>query len=442
MEEIPFGDGVSIALDALLNDRLALLCGAGLSMAPPSLLPAAATLAAAAKEKYDGIYGTTRNPLATNIDDQAEYFFRRHELATVYFRTLIDLNAFAGPPNPGHYAIADLLLIGGIQTAVTTNVDFLIETAGQQLFGQVCAGIDGASVAMFPPDCAPLLKVHGCRVRDPDNMVWAPGQLAAPPVDARIASSDQWLRVRLLDRDLIIVGYWTDWDYLNEVLATTLGEVRPSRVIVVNPADRGTFPDKAPALYALGQRAAGSFQHVSASGAEFLEALRKAFSKSFVRRVLHAGREEHRGCIGCDVPVAWTEPPSLDNDTLWRVRRDLEGCLPSQPARSRSPPEEPLLGLTILQLRAAGAVADGPYWRLGTRRIRVLRAVNQPLHRVQAAFDRELAPTVAPDIIVAIGAESLSLPNNIARVGTEPTIARGSVGRWFTRTEAIEELGI
>jgi len=75
--------------------------GAGLSMAPPSLLPAAETLAAAAKEKYDAIYGTTRDPLATNIEDQAEYFFRRHELATVYFRTLIDLDAFAGPPNRG-----------------------------------------------------------------------------------------------------------------------------------------------------------------------------------------------------------------------------------------------------------------------------------------------------------------------------------------------------
>jgi hypothetical protein len=273
MHEIPFEDGVSLALDALLNDRLALLCGAGLSMAPPSLLPAAAALAAAAKQKYDAMHGTTRDPLPAKIEDQAEYFFQRQELATVYFRTLIDLNAFAGPPSPGHYAIADLLLVRGIQTAVTTNVDFLIETAGQQLFGQVCAGIDGASVAMFPPDCAPLLKVHGCRVRDPDNMVWAPGQLAASPVDARIASSDQWLRVRLLDRDLIIVGYWTDWDYLNEVLAATLVGVRPSRVVVVNPADRAMFSQKAPALYALGQRAAGPFQHVSASAEKFLEAL-------------------------------------------------------------------------------------------------------------------------------------------------------------------------
>jgi hypothetical protein len=184
MQEISFEEGVALALDALLNDRLALLCGAGLSMAPPSLLPAAAALAAAAKQKYDAKYGTTRDPLPANIEDQAEYFFRRQELATVYFRTLIDLHAFAGPPNPGHYAISDLLLVRGIQTAVTTNVDFLIETAGQQLFGQVCAGIDGANVAMFPPDCAPLLKVHGCRVRDPDNMVWARGQLAASPVNA------------------------------------------------------------------------------------------------------------------------------------------------------------------------------------------------------------------------------------------------------------------
>jgi hypothetical protein len=161
-----------------------------------------------------------------------------------------------------------------------------------------------------------------------------------------------------------------------------------------------------------------------------------------VRRVLHAGREEYHARIGINAPATWTEPPSIDNDTLWRVRRDLEGCIPSEPARNRSPPEEPLLGLTILQLRAAGAIGDGPYWRLGARRIRVLRALNQPLHRLQGAFDRELAPTVAPDIVVAVGAESLALPTNIARVGTKPTITRGSVGRWLTRTEAVEELGI
>jgi SIR2-like domain len=440
MQELAFDDAVAIALDSLLNDRLAVLCGAGLSMDPPSSLPSAAALASAAKETYDAQYGGTRPPLPAGIEDQAEYFFKRGELATVYFRSLIDFNAFAGPPNPGHFGVADLLLTRGIQTAVTTNVDVLIETAGQLLFGQIGAGIDGATVATLPPDRAPLLKLHGCRTRDPDNMVWASGQLAVEPVASRIASIDQWLRGRLLDRDLIIVGYWTDWDYLNDVLAATLGAARPARVIVVNPADGATFQDKAPALYSLGQRATGQFNHVARSGSEFLDALRLEFSKSFVRRVLHAGANEFFAQTGAHPSAVLTEPPPLTNDILWSVRRDLEGRMPLEPARERNPANEPLLGLTILQLRAIGAVADGSYWLLNGRRIRVLRASNQPLHRIQAAFEREMAPTVAPDIVVAVGAESQALPANIARVGTAPTITRGNASRWMSRPEAVQEL--
>jgi hypothetical protein len=113
MQEIPLQAGLEIALDSLLNDRLALLCGAGLSMAPPSSLPNAAELAAAAKQKYDAMYGAERDPLPVGIEDQAEYFFQRGELATVYLRTLIDSNAFAGPPNQGHYAVGHVVLAEG-----------------------------------------------------------------------------------------------------------------------------------------------------------------------------------------------------------------------------------------------------------------------------------------------------------------------------------------
>jgi hypothetical protein len=442
MEELALEAAVAIALDALLNDRLAALCGAGLSMAPPSSLPSAAALAAAAKTTYDARYGAARSPLPPAIEDQAEYFFQRGELATVYLRTLVDFNAFAGPPNAGHFAVADLLLTRGIQTAVTTNVDFLIETAGQHLFGHIGAGIDGATVATLPPDCAPLLKLHGCRMRDPDNMVWAPGQLAVEPVASRITSSDQWLRVRLLDRDLIIVGYWTDWDYLNAALAATLGHARPARVIVVNPSDPATFEGKAPALYALGQRATGHFYYVARTGSDFLDALRMEFSKSFVRRVLHAGTNEFFALTGAQPSAALTEPPQLNNEIMWSVRRDLEGRMPLEPAKERNPVNEPLLGLTILQLRATGAVADGSYWLLNGRRIRVIRAANQLLHRIEAAFDGEMAPTIAPDIVIAVGAESQALPANIARAGTAPTIARGNASRWMSRLDAVQELAL
>jgi hypothetical protein len=116
--------------------------------------------------------------------------------------------------------------------------------------------------------------------------------------------------------------------------------------------------------------------------------------------------------------------------------------LPNQPSRDRAPPEEPALGLTLLQLRANGATADGPYLLLSGRRIRVLRTPNQLLHLVQAAFARETPPVVAPDTIIAVGAEASGLPPHIVRGGTAPTIARGSAGRWLTRQDALTDFGL
>jgi hypothetical protein len=250
------------------------------------------------------------------------------------------------------------------------------------------------------------------------------------------------LKVRLLDRDLIIVGYATDWDYLNDALAAVLGAARPARVIVVNPDDGVAFERKAPVLYQLGQRASTSFAHVRSTASAFLAALRLAFSKSFVRRILYAGADEYRHQTGVDPHFDWTEPPNVDNDTFWKMRRDLEGRLPTEPAQAHNPPDEPLIGLTLLQLQARGAIPDGSYWLLDGHRIRVLRGLNTPLHRVQMAFEREVAPIIAPDIVVVVGAEAHALPANIARGETRSTIARGTASRWMTRLEAVEILGL
>lgn len=432
-------DGVGLALTSLLNDRLVLLAGAGLSMAPPSSLPSAATLAQRARQKYESIYGLAA-PIPPGIDDQAEYFFQRQELATVYFRTLIDPHAFAGQPNPGHAAIADLLLVRALQAAVTTNVDTLIETAGQYQYGQVGVGIDGHALAALPAGVAPLLKVHGCRSCDPSNMVWARGQLTSEPVASRITRSAQWLNMHLLNRDLLIVGFWTDWSYLNEVLAATLNGVNPSRVIVVDPAASADLPQKAPALFELGNRAANGFHHVQVSGSDFLADLRLSFSKSFVRQVLHAGIQAFLDRKGIPPNPAWAEPLVSDNETMWKVRRDLEGSRPNEPARQSKPAEDPLVGQTLLELRARGAVIDGPYWNLEGARIRVLRAP-RPLHRVEKEFERETPPATAPDLVIAVGAEAQLLPVSIARTSA-PSIARGNASRWITRPDAVQELNL
>ena len=441
MDEIGLEIGVQKALDALYAGRLALLCGAGLSMAPPSSLPSAAVLAHKAKAKYDATFGATRPPLAVSIDDQAQFFFEQRELNTVYLRTYVNRHDFAAPPNPGHFAIADFLINTGITTAVSTNVDTLIEGAGDILFGRVGAGISRGIVAALPNSQSPLLKVHGCW-SDPASTIWARGQIDMEPFRTRIDEAGRWLEVRLLDRDILVVGYWTDWDYLNEVLERALGAVTPSRVIVVDPCDTASFENKAPALFALGQRAADQFDHVRCSGDLFLEKLRVEFSRGFVRVVRHAGSEAYQAHTGREADDTWFEPSSNDATTLWKIRRDLEGCNPNEPAGRLEPIKEPMLGMTILQLCARGATEDGQYWSLAGTRIRVLRAANQLLHEVEAMFARETAPAIAADITIAVGAEALALPASIARGSGSGTIARGSSGRWLARADAEMELTI
>lgn len=130
--------------------------------------------------------------MAESIDDQAELFFKRGELATVYLRSYIDHDAFAAEPNSGHVAIADLLLTGAITTAISTNVDTLIETAGNMQFGHVGVGVSRARVAALAPDVSPLLKIHGCW-SDPPGTVWAVGQVAAEPIKTRVEECGKWL---------------------------------------------------------------------------------------------------------------------------------------------------------------------------------------------------------------------------------------------------------
>ena len=441
MNEISREDGIQKAVDAVIANRLALLCGAGLSMAQPSSIPSAAQLAESAKAQYDAQFGPERDPLPEPIDDQAQFFFAREELYTVYLRTYIDTHAFSSRPNMGHYAIADLLFVRGISTTVSTNVDMLIENSGNMLNGHIGAGISRDEVARITPEKSPLLKVHGCWNR-PESTIWATAQTREEPFRSRLDACSQWLGVRLLDRDLLIVGYSSDWNYLNRVLESTIGTVNPARVIVVDPCESREFAEKAPMLYELGRRASTEFCHVRCSGDEFLNSLRVNFSRMFIRRVLRAGHRAYVDIIGEAPEDHWLEPTSDQPQELWQLRRDLEGCRPNEPSTMRDPPDEPLLGLTILQLRARGATPMGSLWCIDDRTIRILRAPNSLLHDVEAIYSRETAPPVSPDVVVAVGAEAVSLPTSVARASRSDSIVRGSAAIWLSRDGAVEELSL
>ena len=384
MNPIDMDSAITAALQNLLHGRLALLAGAGLSMAPPSRLPSAWVLADRAKKKYDAFFHGMVDPLPEAIEEQAELFFQKGQLGSVYLTEYIDPSAFAGAPNPGHFAVADLLLAGAFRMAITTNVDQLIEAAGLNLHGQVFVGIDGHRLATAPARTAPLLKIHGCWGADRFNTVWAPGQLSASPVRERIEQSAEWLQVGLLNKDLIVVGYSTDWDYLNAVLERTLSVVAPSSVLVVDPSSTADFTAKAPQLSSLAGRSTTGAFHLQASGADFLEALRRSYSEAFVRAALAQGADGFAVITGSPPDPDHLVAPATDLDSLWRMRRDLLGCGPHDPATDRDPPNEPVVGLTVLELRAAGAVPEGSYWRVNGRTVRVLRTPNAFLHRIES----------------------------------------------------------
>jgi hypothetical protein len=294
-------------------------------------------------------------------------------------------------------------------------------------------------MAAMAPGTAPLLKIHGCWARDRDNTLWTAEQLTAPPLQTRVPDAALWAKNRLMNRDILVVGFFTDWDYLNTILADALDAVHPANLIVVDPDDPGNLQVKAPNLYAVGENAAHRFYHVQEYGDVFLRRLRVEFSRGFVRQTLHGGAAAFAASKGAPPPAALLEPGESEPEALWRLRRDIEGCLPNQPTTLRQAPHDPHLGLTILKLLAAGATWNEALFEIGHEKIRILRASGRFLHDVEKIYSKDDVPVVAPDAVIAVGADALGLPAHIARPTGSPSIARGAKPRWFDRVGAETE---
>lgn len=439
-------EGVQSALRSVDGNRLTLLLGAGLSI--PSGLPSAQNIADKAKITYDGRKLPTDPPLSADIEKQAEFFYLRGELDTLYIQTLVDKDAFSGRPNDGHRAVADFLLTGAVRGAVSANYDTLIEMAGSHLYGAVEVALDGTQTTLVHRG-SPLLKIHGCWTIDPLHTVWTPRQLDDPGiVQDRIRSSENWLATHLPNRDLLVVGFGAEWSYLNRVIGRSLGQITPARVIMVDMNDAAKFRTNAPDLMGLGDRAhqqatlqgqPPAFLYVQCSSADFFKALRDAFSQGIVRQTLSAGAGTYTTRTGGNAPdPSWLEPSFGTGDDLWHVRRDLEGCRPNQPARSRTPPPGEALGLTMIELQAAGAVPHGAYWQLPSGQVvRVLNGSNRTLDVMQSEYDRDTAPVISPSVIVAVGADDTALPGSIARANpatsAKASSVRGAQPDWLTR---------
>src|ERR1019366_10101367 len=92
-------------LGSIEANRLVLLCGAGLSIPPPSNLMSAVGVSRVCYDKYQHI--TVLPPaMREGIDQLAGHFHGTHEFESVFIGNLVPWHALVGEPNPAHAAVS------------------------------------------------------------------------------------------------------------------------------------------------------------------------------------------------------------------------------------------------------------------------------------------------------------------------------------------------
>lgn len=372
----------------------------------------------------------------------AEHFVSLNTLKPVFIDRLVPWTAFVRPYNSGHSAIADFLITRAVVAALSTNYDTLIERQAWDYGFDFRGALDGDEANIYSASQAPLLKFHGCSHRDRFSTVWAPSQLTDPTIAARIEKSKTWMAANLRQRDLLVVGFWSDWGYLNAIIGSALEDVAPLSVTVVDLSDAQQLQQKAPDLWALAHSDNVTFEHVQESGADVLDQLRRAFSRNYLRQVLDSGRATFEGNIAAPIDPNWLDVPDRDVETLYGWRRDAEGVPAGVPAIKMHPANCNVLGFFHLLLRHAGAQYHAEGYELNGRKVRVLNGAGALLSEMQSLFVE--APTVpTADVIVAVGATDLGVPGNIVRRGQVGSVVRPAAGgEWFDMAGARAELNV
>lgn len=430
-------------LASMDSGRLVVLCGAGLSMAPPSNLPSARRVAEMCFDAYQVRVDPHINPaLRQNLETLAEYFAGLNTLKAQFIENLVPWKDFERPPNPGHAAIADFLITKAAVAGLSSNYDKLIERRAWDYGADFRGSLDGDEANACAHVQAPLLKFHGCSHRDRGSTVWAPSQLHDPIIAGRIDKSKVWMAANLRQKDLLVVGFWSNWDYLNRIIGGALHGLDPLSVTVIDLSGVADLEQKAPDLWALAHQPEVTFTHVQESGADALDELRRAFSENYLRQVLAAGRAAFEAATGAACDPAWLNVTGLDSESLYDWRRDAEGVPVGRPAMTNRPKNGEALGYFHLLLRRAGAVQQPQGYSLAGRRIRVVNGAECILSSVAARFIE--APAIsAADVFVAVGAIDLGLPGHVVRPGTPGSVMRPAArGEWFTFERAQAELGL
>ena len=424
--------------------RLIVVCGAGLSMAPPSSLPSARKVAEQCFDEYRLAVNPNLDPaLRGDLEALTAYFANLNILKSVFIEKLVPWQKFSfATPNVGHAAIADFLIVRAVVAGLSSNYDTSIERRAQDYGFDFLCSLDGDEAVRHAATQGPLLKFHGCSQRDRSSTIWASSQLQDQVIAERMHKSKTWMAANLRQKDILVVGFWSDWQYLNQIIGAALNDVNPLSVTVADPSDAGQLQQKAPDLWALAHAKNVSFDHVQESGADVLDELRCAFSKNYIRQVIAAGQQALEQELDVPLDPAWLDVADSDSETLYGWRRDAEGVPIGKPATKRWPENGEVLGFFHLLLRQAGAQQKGDAYEMTGRTIRVINGRGEFLGNLRTRFVE--APVIPnADIVVAVGATDLGLPGNIVRCGRVGDFIRPEPGgKWFDMSSAREELNI
>jgi hypothetical protein len=430
-------------LGSIEAGNLVVLCGAGLSIPGPSNLMSAVRVSRVCYNKWLPTEQLPPN-MRDDIDALAGHFYDAGTFKSVFIQTLVPWDDLVGEPNNGHAAVADFLICRAAHAALSANFDPLIEQWSDRRKVAMQGALTGIEAVQFSASTSPLVKFHGCLHRGRADTLWTQGQLGEADVQARVASCSRWMNLHLPRKDLLIVGFWTDWGYLNDVLANAFTVQNAASVTVVDVAPVADLQAKAPVLWQKLTHAGGPFTHVQASGADTLEELRTEFSKVWAKKFFRLAEPFLQAAGGVYNP-AIVAPTHWTCDELYDLRRDAEGVPYDRAARRKEPPPEGAAAAYVhVLLTEAGATRDGAMYVHSGQKVRVVQGAGQPVESVRQNYNEPPA-LASPDIVVCAGAQALGTPGTVIASGTGASIvrpARGGGARWRTLEEARAELQI
>lgn len=206
---------VALAGRITSGGKVVVYAGAGISLSPPTSLPAGATLAAAIHMQLKGAF-----PVLEQVDtsdliavadavaalSSGEEAIRQTSAKSANFKT--------AKPGYAHRILAHLMLEGAIEI-ITTNWDSCIERAcGEESLPTVTNQGDLASVT--PPW---VLKVHGCASR-PDSLLVTSDHLKNPPTWVQ-----EQTHARLGSATVVFIGIGDVAGYVKQRIEEAIAEV-------------------------------------------------------------------------------------------------------------------------------------------------------------------------------------------------------------------------